>query len=393
MAAESGILAAMNLSPPDTAAPRPDWTKLAAQIKSWARELGFADVGITRLDLADQQPALSSWLNNHYHGDMEYMARNVAMRTQPELLHPGSITAIVVRLDYLPPNAGFADALREGERAYISRYAGGRDYHKLMRNRLKQLGNRIREQIQDYDGRPFVDSAPILERPLANQAGLGWVGKHSLLLSQGAGSWFFIGELLTNLPLPEDAPHQGDCGNCKACMTLCPTHAIVEPYVVDAKRCISYLTIESDSAIPEPLRPALGNRIYGCDDCQLACPYNRDAPLTQEPDFHTRGPLTHPKLLTLWHWSESEFLSATEGSPIRRIGYRRWQRNLAVALGNAPAATTIIEALTQGLGRVDSLVDEHIRWAIDRQQQQLGQLSKQQQRLIRVVEKGLPRDA
>ncbi|TKB56504.1 tRNA epoxyqueuosine(34) reductase QueG [Ferrimonas aestuarii] len=370
-----------------------DWAALGNDIKTWGQQLGFSAVGITRLDLKQEQPALNAWLEKRYHGEMDYMARNVEMRTQPDLLHPGSVTAIVVRLDYLPPNARFAKDLNDDQCGFISRYAGGRDYHKLMRNRLKQLGNRIREQIADYDGRPFVDSAPILERPLAQQAGLGWVGKHSLLLNRDSGSWFFIGELLTNLPLPVDEPYQGDCGSCKACLTLCPTAAIVEPYVVDAKRCISYLTIESDGPIPEALRPALGNRIYGCDDCQLACPNNRDAPLTQESDFHTRSPLTQPKLLDLWRWSEAEFLKATEGSPIRRIGFIRWRRNLAVALGNASADPQIIDALQQGFGEAGEMVDEHIRWALARQQQGLGTKTKQQQRLIRIVEKGLSRDA
>ncbi|TKB49508.1 tRNA epoxyqueuosine(34) reductase QueG [Ferrimonas sediminicola] len=372
---------------------KPDWAALATEIKSWAQELGFADCGIARLDLKDQHAALERWLSNHYHGDMDYMARNREMRTQPSLLHPGSLTAIVVRMDYLPPQAGFADTLSQPHLAYISRYAGGRDYHKLMRNRLKQLGNRLRERVRDYDGRPFVDSAPILERPLAREAGLGWVGKHSLLLERSAGSWFFIGELLTNLPLPVDPPYQGECGNCSACLTLCPTQAIVAPYVVDARRCISYLTIESDGAIPEALRPQLGNRIYGCDDCQLACPHNRTAPLTAEGDFHTRPQLHQVPLLTLWQWSEAQFLAATEGSPIRRIGFRRWQRNLAVALGNAAASAELLKALEQGVGRVDPMVDEHILWAIERQRSGLGQLSKQQQRLVRVVQKGLPRDA
>ncbi|BDY03717.1 tRNA epoxyqueuosine(34) reductase QueG [Ferrimonas sp. YFM] len=371
----------------------PDWGALSIEIKAWASELGFAACGIARLDLTGEQGALQQWLANHYHGDMAYMTRNQEMRTQPALLHPGSVTAIVVRMDYLPPEAGFAATLSQPDLGYISRYAGGRDYHKLMRNRLKQLGNRLRERVAQFDGRPFVDSAPILERPLAKEAGLGWVGKHSLLIDRQAGSWFFIGELLTNLPLPEDAPYQGDCGSCTACLTLCPTQAIVAPYVVDARRCISYLTIESDEAIPQALRPLMGNRIYGCDDCQLACPHNREAPLTAEGDFHTRPQLHQAPLLTLWQWDEAEFLSATEGSPIRRIGFCRWQRNLAVALGNAPADEAIIDALERGLGRVDEMVDEHIRWALAQQRSGLGKMSKQQQRLIRVVQKGLPRDA
>ncbi|MBY6188138.1 tRNA epoxyqueuosine(34) reductase QueG [Marinobacter hydrocarbonoclasticus] len=376
--------------------PNPDWAAIAAHIKSLALEMGFCAVGIADLDLSEEWPRLKDWLDNQYHGEMDYMARHGQMRVRPDELHPGTLRVITVALDYLPPDAGFAQTLKAPTKGYISRYAGGRDYHKLMRNRLKQLGQRIHRELPDLEFRPFVDSAPILERPLARNAGLGWVGKHSLLLNRQAGSWFFLGELLVNLPLPPDQRHSGDCGNCTACITSCPTGAIVEPYVVDGRRCISYLTIELDGPIPESLRTAMGNRIYGCDDCQLVCPWNRAAPLTAEADFHTRSALHQPDLLTLWDWDETTFLKQTEGSPIRRIGFRRWQRNLAVALGNAPADDGIVHALKSGLGRVDPMVDEHIHWALAQQQQKRQTpptTSRQQQRLIRVVEKGLPRDA
>ncbi len=374
----------------------PDWAALAARIKSLALDMGFCAVGIADVDLSEEWPRLQQWLERHYHGEMGYMARHGQMRVRPDELHPGTLRVISVALDYLPPDAGFAQTLKQPEKGYVSRYAGGRDYHKLMRNRLKQLGQRIQAELPDLDFRPFVDSAPLLERPLARNAGLGWVGKHSLLLNKQAGSWFFLGELLVNLPLPVDTRHQGDCGSCTACLTSCPTGAIVEPYVVDGRRCISYLTIELDGPIPEALRAPMGNRIYGCDDCQLVCPWNRSAPLTRETDFHIRQPLQQPDLLTLWRWDEATFLSHTEGSPIRRIGFRRWQRNLAVALGNAPADPAIVDALKAGLGRVDAMVDEHIHWALARQAEQSAapaDPSRQHQRLIRIVEKGLPRDA
>lgn len=374
----------------------PDWAAIAAHIKSLALEMGFCAVGIADVDLQAEWPHLQRWLDNHYHGEMDYMARHGQMRVRPDELHPGTLRVISVALDYLPPDAGFAQTLKAPEKGYISRYAGGRDYHKLMRNRLKQLGQRIHAELPELAFRPFVDSAPLLERPLARNAGLGWVGKHSLLLNRKAGSWFFLGELLINLPLPVDQPHQGDCGHCTACITSCPTGAIVEPYVVDGRRCISYLTIELDGPIPEPLRAPMGNRIYGCDDCQLVCPWNRVAPLTREADFHTRPDLQQPDLLNLWQWDEAHFLKATEGSPIRRIGYRRWQRNLAVALGNAPHSDATVAALKAGLGRVDEMVDEHIHWALAQQADKASQdpvANRQQQRLIRVVEKGLPRDA
>lgn len=372
--------------------------QISQQIKTWAKELGFQSCGISRPQLgAEQEARLQQWLDAGYHGEMQYMAEHGMLRARPAELHPGTLSVISVRLDYLPKAAAFATNLADPSRAYISRYALGRDYHKLMRNRLKQLGQKIATLISDLDGRPFVDSAPILERPLAQQAGLGWIGKHSLLLAEEAGSWFFLGELLVNLELPADEPHPGDCGSCVACITSCPTGAIVAPYVVDARRCISYLTIELKGAIPTEFRPLLGNRIYGCDDCQLVCPVNRQAPLTEEPDFQRRPQWQDQSLLALFQWDETTFLRLTEGSAIRRIGFERWQRNLAVALGNAPYQPEIIATLKQALPTATPLVAEHIAWALQQQKQKSylvqNLLPRSTERLVRIIQKGLPRDA
>ena len=383
-------------------------SRLAQQIKGWGKALGFARVGICDTDLTSEEIKLQTWLDKGYHGEMAYMASHGMMRARPQELHPGTVRVISVRMDYLPPEAGFATNLTDPNLGYISRYAGGRDYHKLIRARLKKLGDHISAELialgfDAADFRPFVDSAPVLERPLAEKAGIGWTGKHSLILNHDSGSWFFLGELFINLPLPVDIPIQEACNTCVACMTSCPTGAIVEPYVIDGRRCISYLTIELQGAIPEEFRPLMGNRIYGCDDCQLVCPINRQAPLTTEPDFHIRPQLKQPDLLSLFAWSEAEFLKQTEGSAIRRIGHKRWLRNIAVALGNAPANHIILEALTnrQESADVDEMVLEHIQWAIDAQQSRLAasntlvqQKSRRQTaRLVRIIEKGLPRDA
>lgn len=372
-----------------------DLTQLAQDIKQWGQALGFQKVGISDIDLGDEEPRLQAWLDKQYHGEMAYMARHGSMRAHPEQLLPGTLRVISVRIDYLPDAAAFAETLDDPEKAYISRYAAGRDYHKLMRNRLKKLGQQIQQQVQQLGYRPFVDSAPVLERPLAAKAGLGWIGKHSLLLDEQAGSWFFLGELLVDLPLPVDQPVPDKCGKCQSCMTICPTNAIVEPYVVDARRCISYLTIEHSGSIPEELRPLMGNRIYGCDDCQLVCPWNRFANLTGESDFEFRDALTTPHLLDLFGWSEATFLKLTEGSPIRRIGYQRWQRNLAVALGNAPFSQAIIDALNAALNEADELVAEHLQWALSRQlsQHRTRPNERIHTRLISSIRKGLPRDA
>lgn len=370
---------------------------LADQIKSWALELGFSQCGITDTDLSREEPRLQAWLDKQYHGEMDYMERHGMMRARPHELLPGTLRVISVRMDYLPQQARFATNLSDPSQAYISRYALGRDYHKVIRNKLKQLATRIQHSVTELGYRPFVDSAPILERPLAQKAGLGWVGKHSLLLNETAGSWFFLGELLVDIPLPVDEPATGDCGPCVACITSCPTQAIVEPYVVDARRCISYLTIELKEAIPEALRPLIGNRIYGCDDCQLVCPENRQAPLSIEPDYQIRQHWREQSLLSLFQWDETEFLQRTEGSPIRRIGYERWQRNLAVALGNAPYDQAIVAELNTRLQLASSMVQEHIQWALHQQQKKQwlkdSILPRQTERLVRIIQKGLPRDA
>ncbi|WP_417657016.1 tRNA epoxyqueuosine(34) reductase QueG [Pseudidiomarina aestuarii] len=370
-----------------------DFHQLAADIKQWGAELGFQKVGITDLDLAAEQEALQRWLDAGMHGEMDYMERHRELRANPDQLHPGAVRAISVRMNYLPAEAGFARTLKNPRLGYISRYALGRDYHKVMRKRLKQLGERIQAACADLDFRPFVDSAPIMERPLAVKAGLGWTGKHTLVLDENGGSWFFLGELLVNLPLPVDQPVEEKCGTCKACMTICPTQAIVEPYVLDARRCISYLTIELKNSIPEEFRPLIGNRIYGCDDCQLICPWNRYAHLTDENDFSPRANLLAPELLELWQWDEATFLKQTEGSPIRRIGFERWSRNLAVALGNAPADDDIIQALEARRSEASEMVQEHIDWALESQRKAEHKTEKQVLRLVRAVERGLPRDA
>ena len=379
-----------------------DLIQLSNDIKAWGRTLGFQDVGICDIDLSKHEKPLREWLDKGYHGSMHFMESHGMKRARPDELVPGTLRVISVRMNYLPPDASFASHLNDPDIGYISRYALGRDYHKVLRKKLKQLGEKIAHAIANSDiehqYRPFVDSAPVLEHALAEKAGIGWTGKHSLTLNKDAGSWFFLGELFTNLPLPIDAPAEPACGTCNACMTMCPTNAIVAPYTVHAKRCISYLTIELDDDIPEALRPLMGNRIYGCDDCQLVCPWNRYADITEESDFYPRQVLHGKRLIDLFAWSEATFLRHTEGSPIRRIGYEKWQRNIAVALGNAPYSSEIVDALQQALKKVSDRVDRHIQWAIAQQLARKSNLGKdtplrQQDRLIRIVQKGLPRDA
>ncbi|WP_018692139.1 tRNA epoxyqueuosine(34) reductase QueG [Algicola sagamiensis] len=373
-----------------------NYHQLAQDIKQWGHSLGFQQVGIADIDLTKHEAQLQKWLDKGYHGNMDYMAAHGMKRARPNELVPGTVRVISVRMDYLPPDAGFAQNLKDKSKGYISRYALGRDYHKMLRNRLKKLAQKIESQVGALGYRPFVDSAPVLERQLADKAGLGWTGKHSLLIHPNAGSWFFLGELFIDLPLPVDQPIEEKCGACVACLKICPTQAIVEPYVVDARRCISYLTIELKEAIPESLRPLIGNRIYGCDDCQLICPWNRYAQITDENDFHPRQHLSQQDLLTLFAWNEEAFLQRTEGSPIRRIGHERWLRNIATALGNAPYDEAIINALVQSSGQYSSMVQEHISWALKQQQdkKQLATLpDRKNQRLVRTIEKGLPRDA
>ena len=343
-----------------------DKAALVAKIKAWGRELGFQQVGIASTDLSRFEAGFVRWLDAGMHGDMDYMARPGLQRLRPAELQPGTRSVIRVRMDYMPE--ALADAprvLQDGRKAYISRYALGRDYHKLMRARLQKLAERIEAEIGVFGHRVFVDSAPVYETGLAENAGLGWKGKHSLVLSRVAGSWFFLGELFVELDLPLDAAiEQGHCGRCTACIDVCPTKAIVADGVVDARLCISYLTIEHAGAIPLELRPLMGNRIYGCDDCQLTCPWNRFAKPTDEADFKPRHGLETANLLDLWAWTEDEFLRKTEGSAIRRIGFERWRRNLAVALVNAPPSSAIIQALQHALPAATPLVEEHVAWAL-----------------------------
>ena len=373
-----------------------DLNRLADDIKAWGHTLGFQQVGICDVDLGQHEKHLNDWLEQGFHGDMTFMENHGTKRSRPAELVPGTLRVISVRMNYLPPDASFARHLSNDKIAYISRYALGRDYHKVLRKRLKQLGQKIQTELAHTEYRPFVDSAPVLEHAIAEKAGIGWTGKHSLTLNKEAGSWFFLGELFINLPLPVDSPVEEGCGSCSACLTICPTQAIVAPYKVDARRCISYLTIESDAPIPEELRPLMGNRIYGCDDCQLVCPWNRYSQITDEEDFHPRKALHGKTLVELFSMSEAAFLSATEGSPIRRIGYQKWLRNIAVAMGNAAAAEEIIAALTYRNNTESELVQEHIAWALQQQRKKLThqvQDNRQKQRLTRIVEKGLPRDA
>ncbi len=379
-----------------------NYQHLARDISLWAKDLGFSQIGICDVDLSAQEQPFLNWLEKGFHGGMHYMEKYGLMRTRPAELEQGTIRAISVRLDYLPQGAKFAETLANSKLAYISRYALGRDYHKLMRKRLQQLGEKIAEELKmstvDFKFRAFVDSAPILERPLADKAQLGWTGKHTLLLNKESGSWFFLGELLVNIPLPTDQqePHEESCGRCVACINICPTGAIVEPYLLDARRCISYFTIESAEAIPLELRPLMGNRIYGCDDCQLVCPWNKYAQLTKETDFQPRHGLDSATLVELLAWSEKEFLEKLEGSAIRRIGHQSWQRNIAVALGNAPYDVKIVEAIENCLDNANAFVSEHLTWALKQQYLQKDQANRNNpltQRLINAINKQLPRDA
>ena len=370
-----------------------DLGRLTDDIKAWGRALGFQQVGISDIDLQQHEASLQQWLDNGYHGDMNFMAAHGMKRARPDELLPGTVRVISARMDYLPPDASFARNLKNDQHAYISRYALGRDYHKVLRKRLKQLGQKIEAALADTQYRPFVDSAPVLEHAIAEKAGLGWTGKHSLTINREAGSWFFLGELFVNLPLPVDEPVEEGCGSCTACLTMCPTGAIVAPYQVDARKCISYLTIEYDGIIPESLRPLMGNRIYGCDDCQLVCPWNRYASVTTEADFHPRKQLHGQSLLTLFSWDEAQFLNNTEGSPIRRIGFDKWQRNLAVAMGNASFSQALVDALEHALPDASDLVRPHIEWALSQHQPATQKTSRHTARLARIVEKGLPRDA
>lgn len=347
--------------------PPPDMGELAQRIRIWSRELGFQQTGFSDTQLTEHEAHLNRWLSMGYHGEMDYMQRHGTRRSRPQELHPGTIRVISVRMDYLPESAGDVGALlKESSKGVVSRYALGRDYHKKMRKRLQQLAQQIEQQTGPFGYRVFVDSAPVLEKALAEKAGLGWIGKHSILINKKAGSWFFLGEIYTNLPLPTDEPVNNHCGDCSKCMDICPTQAIVAPYTVDARRCISYLTIEFHGSIPEEFRPLMGNRIYGCDDCQLVCPWNRFARPTEETDFAPRHGLDAPDLIELFQWTKEQFLKRTEGSPIRRIGHESWLRNIAVALGNATTSETVIEALESRRQHDSEVVREHVDWALTR---------------------------
>ncbi len=343
-----------------------DLGKLATDIKLWARELGFQDAGICHIDLGDHEQHLKNWLARNYHGEMEYMASHGNKRSRPGELVPGTLRVISVRMDYLPGDTQAVKILKQPEKAYVSRYSLGRDYHKLIRKRLTHLGKRIEEQVGRFGYRAFVDSAPILEKALAEKAGLGWIGKNTLLLNSKAGSWFFLGELFTDLPLPVDQPQAtSHCGKCFACAEICPTDAIVAPHQLDARRCISYLTIELKGSIPEEFRKPIGNRVFGCDDCQIICPWNKFSKSTSETDFLPRHKLDSSELADLFMWSEEDFLERTAGSPIRRTGFEGWLRNLAVGLGNAPSSEKVINALKTRQDYPSEIVQEHVRWALE----------------------------
>lgn len=344
-----------------------DFSQLTILIKQWGMELGFQQVGICDTDLSTAEGHLQDWLKQGMQGEMQYMSAHGLKRSRPALLQPGTRSIISARMDYLPEHSTNSQAiLDDPAAAFVSRYALGRDYHKLLRNRLQKLADKIALKIGPFGYRAFVDSAPVLEKAIAEKAGLGWIGKHSNLINRRAGSWFFLGEIYTDLPLPADQSTSNHCGQCRACLDICPTQAIIAPYRVDARRCISYLTIELHGSIPEELRPLLGNRIYGCDDCQLICPWNRFAKIGVEADFKPRHHLNNSTLLELFAWNEAEFLQKTEGSAIRRIGHQRWLRNIAVALGNGKADVGITAALNAKLHHDSELVREHVQWALKR---------------------------
>ena len=351
-----------------------DCAALARDIKQWGKQLGFQEVGIADCDLSAAETRLMDWLDKGWHGDMDYMAKHGVRRTRPAELVPGTLRVIAARMNYQPPAARDSwDVVNDADKAFISRYALGRDYHKVMRRRLQQLADRITQAVGDFRYRAFTDSAPVMEVELAQKAGLGWRGKHTLLLTREAGSFFFLGEIYTDLPLPADPALDSHCGTCAKCLDVCPTQAIVAPYQLDARRCISYLTIELKGSIPEALRPLIGNRVYGCDDCQLVCPWNKFAQASGEPDFAARHGLDDATLAELFGWSEQAFDAQLLGSAIHRIGYERWLRNLAVGMGNALSAlgntqesAHIVTALKARADHPSALVREHVAWALGR---------------------------
>jgi epoxyqueuosine reductase len=347
-----------------------DPVALTGSIRRWAEELKFTGLGIANIDLGADEAFFLDWLRAGFDGEMGYMSRHGTKRSRPAELIPGTVSCISVRMNYWPEEAADADAtLADGSMAYVSRYALGRDYHKVMRARLQQLCARIEGAVGHFGYRVFTDSAPVMEKALARNAGLGWIGKHTNLIDRGSGSYFFLGEIYLDLELPADAPSSAHCGSCSACMPACPTGAIVAPYRLDARRCISYLTIELAGSIPEEYRRAIGNRIYGCDDCQLVCPWNKFARPTPEKDFAVRHGLDQAQLIDLFAWSEADFLEKTSGSAIRRIGHERWLRNIAIALGNAPSSAAVTAALEERLEHPSELVREHVQWALAQHRQ------------------------
>lgn len=359
--------------PPSAVAPLsrathpPDPAALAARIRTLVREAGFQRCGITGIDLGEDEGHLRDWLARGFHGSMDWMARHGDKRSRPQELVPGTVSVLSVGLDYGRRDDVEAwETLADGERAYVARYALGRDYHKLMRNRLQKLADRIADEVGPFGHRVFVDSAPVLERALARNAGLGWIGKHTCLIDRDGGSWFFLGELYLDIALPPDPPATSHCGSCTRCIDVCPTQAIVGPNRLDARRCISYLTIEHEGSIDEELRPLMGNRIFGCDDCQLVCPWNKFARRHDEPDFRARNDLDTASLADLFAWEEDEFLRRTEGTALRRSGHARWLRNIAVALGNAPTTPEVLQALVSRRGHPDPVIREHVAWALAR---------------------------
>jgi len=350
-----------------------DLADLRNTLQGWAEELGFQQLGITGIDLAEHESYLQKWLDAGYHGEMEYMARHGTARSRPDELIPGTCSVLTLRMDYYPASSDPETVLADSSRAYVSRYALGRDYHKLIRHRLAALAKRIEQELAGGQYRAFVDSAPVLERALAENAGLGWIAKNTMLINDKAGSWFFLGEIYTDLPFPTDAPKtEKHCGTCTACLEVCPTNAFVAPFVLDARRCISYLTIEHKGSIDPELRPMMGNRIYGCDDCQLVCPWNKFAQTTRESDFAPRHGLDNCSLVDLFAWTAEDFDTRTEGSPIRRIGYERWLRNIAIALGNSEDSRSAIAALESRRGDPSPLVQEHVEWALAQQRSRRG---------------------
>ena len=337
---------------------------IAADIKKWGVELGFQQVSFSDIDLSKYEHHLKDWIDRNYHGAMTYMAENHDKRCHPEQLVPGTIRVVCARMDYALDSKDSLDSMENTGKAYVSRYARGRDYHKLIRKRLQKLARKIQDAVGPFGYRAFVDSAPVLERALAEKSGMGWIGKNTMLINKQAGSWFFLGELFTDLPLPVEEKVSDHCGSCSACLDICPTNAFIKPNLLDATRCISYLTIELRTSIPVEFRKPMGNRIYGCDDCQIVCPWNKFSKPTDEKDFTPRHSLDDAQLIDLFAWTEREFLKRTEGSAIRRIGYDCWLRNIAVALGNAPSSKEIVGVLQSRLNNVSAMVNEHIEWAL-----------------------------